>query len=49
MSTFSLYGLTDDIREKLAPIAKKKDWSIAKLIIYIIKRYLDGGKDDTTD
>ena len=40
MNTFSLYGLTDNLKAKLQKIANKKKWSLAKLIIEVLNNYV---------
>lgn len=42
MKIFSLYGLTDELKERLKKIAKEKEWSLSKTIIHIIIKYLGG-------
>ena len=39
---YSLYGLTEQLREKLEKIANDKKWTLATLIIDILESYVKG-------
>jgi hypothetical protein len=45
MQNYTLYGLYDQLKTDLEKIAEGRKWSLAKLIIDVLEKYVKAYKD----